>query len=151
MKTTNNIKHIFNRVAKNGIQYTIKIRLNDECKNGHNDFSITGEYWEAGKPKQERYSLGGGAIGDQIAKEFPEFAIFNNLHLCDVKGAPMYAIANGFYHLNTQEMEQAKFCKYYRVSTDQYQILKTAEDEKHFKYLLYTIGVVEQWQEEANK
>lgn len=151
MKTTNNIRFTANRIGKKGVQYKINIRLNDECKNGHNDFSITGESWEANKPKSDRYSLGCGAMGDTIAKEFPEYAIFNNLHLCDVKGAPMHASANGFYHLKTDKMEKSKFCEYYRVSTEQYNVLIDSEDEQHFKYLLYNVGVVKQWQEEAEK
>lgn len=150
MKTTNNIKVNIKKETSNGMFFIINIRLNDECKNGHNDFSITGTYWNAGEARIERNACS-GVIGDTVAKHFPEFEIFNNLHLCDVKGAPMYASANGFYHLHTQEMEESKFCEYYRVSPEQYNILKTAEDEQHFKYLLYTTGVTEQWQAEADK
>lgn len=151
METTNNIKLNLNRIAKNGEQFSIKIRLNDECKNGHNDFSITGTIWEAGKPKTDKYSITSGAIGEKIAEKFPDLEIFNRLHLCDIKGAPMYADANGFYHLKTKEMEEAKFCNYYRATKKQFKILRTAEDQQHFKYLLYITGVVEQWQKEADE
>lgn len=49
---TNDLRFTDNRIGKNGEQWTIKIRLNDECKNGHQDFSITGTCWEAsGKPE----------------------------------------------------------------------------------------------------
>lgn len=150
MKITNNIKVNIKKEASNGMFFNINIRLNDQCKNGHNDFSITGDYWHAGEARTERNACS-GAIGDTIAKHFPEFQIFENLHLCDVKGAPMHASANGFYHLNTQEMEKTEFCKYYRVSPEQFDKLKTAEDEQHFKYLLYSTGVTEQWQDEATK
>ncbi|HYD91704.1 MAG TPA: hypothetical protein VEA37_09495 [Flavobacterium sp.] len=150
-QATNNLVFTVDKIAKSGKQYRIKIRLNDECKNGHNDFSITGDMWEAGKPKTDRYNLGGGAIGDKIAKAFPEYAIFNRLHLCDAKGAPMYPDANGFYHMHTDKMSKDKFCEYYRVTAEQYDILATAEDQKHFKYLLYTTGVVEQWEKEAKE
>src|SRR6185312_390500 len=96
--TTNDIRFTTTKTKK-GIDYVIKIRLNDECKNGHNDFSITGDMYLSGKVHTDRNNQGGGAIGDEIAKCFPEFKIFNDLHLCDAKGAPMYAQANGFYHL----------------------------------------------------
>lgn len=150
METTS-IKHVIDRTAKNGKQFRIVIKLADECKNGHNDFSITGDIWEPGKPKIDHYNLCGGAIGDTIAKYFPEFEIFNRLHLCDRKGAPMYPDAKGFYHLNTENMDEAKFCEYYRVTAEQYKELKKAEDQEHFKYLLYSLGIVEQWQKEADE
>lgn len=148
---TNDLRITLDKVSKKGTQYRIKIRLNDECKNGHADFSITGDMWEAGKPKTDHYNLGGSAIGDKIAKAFPELAIFNKLHLCDRKGAPMHAAANGFYHLQQGEMSKERFCEYYRVTPEQFDILATAEDQNHFKYLLYSIGVVEQWQKEADQ
>lgn len=148
---TNDLRITLDKVSKKGTQYRIKIRLNDECKNGHADFAITGDMWEAGKPKTDRYNLGGGAIGDKIAKAFPELAIFNKLHLCDRKGAPMHAAANGFYHLQQGEMSKESFCEYYRVTPEQFDILATAEDQNHFRYLLYSTGVVEQWQKEADQ
>ena len=48
---TNDLRFTDYRIGKNGEQWKIKIRLNDECKNGHQDFSITGTCWEKDKPK----------------------------------------------------------------------------------------------------
>ena len=90
---TNDLRHTVETTTKSGDQLQIKIRLNDECKNGHQDFSITGTVWEKGKPRTDRYMLRGGAMGDQIAKEKPEYAIFNRLHLCDYKGIPMKMVS----------------------------------------------------------
>ena len=161
IEQTSDLRYTTNRVGKDGTQYQIKIRLNDECKNGYCDFSITGDMWEADKPKTDRYNLRGGAIGDSIAAEFPEFAIFNRLHLCDAKGNPMYAAANGFYHLKngyfnkykkeTPEEFAAHYCEYYRLTPEQFEVLKTAEDAANFKYLLYSLGVPEQWEKEAKQ
>lgn len=150
-KKTNSLKITLDKVSKKGTQYRISISLDDQCKNGHADFAITGDMREAGKPKTDRFNLGGGAIGDKIAKAFPELAIFNKLHLCDRKGAPMHAAANGLYHLRQGDMSKERFCEYYRVSPEQFDILNTADDQDHFKYLLYSAGVVEQWQKEADQ
>jgi methionyl-tRNA synthetase len=97
---TNALKFTDSRTAKNGEQWVIKIRLDDECKNGHQDFSITGTCWEAEKPRTDKYMILGGACGDEISVLFPEYEIFNRLHLCDYKGIPMHCSANGYYHLN---------------------------------------------------
>jgi len=157
-KTVNAMRYTTNKVGKDGTQYNIKIRLDDECKNGHADFSITGTSWEANKPKTERYMIGGGAMGDTLAAEFPEFAIFNRLHLCDAKGAPMYASANGFYHIkkgfnskSTGEAFKSEYCEYYRLTSEQFDVLKTAEDEANFKYLLFSLDIPAQWEKEAKE
>ena len=47
MKTTK-LLFIDNRVDKNGNQWKIEISLDDDCKNGHQDFSLTGTCWEKG-------------------------------------------------------------------------------------------------------
>lgn len=152
MKTT------INKTDKKGNQWEIKIRLNDECKNGHQDFSITGTCWEKGKAKTDRNMICAGACGDEIAELFPEYAIFNRLHLCDYKGIPMHCSANGFYHLQKGFNSQAigedfitEYCNYYRVTREQFLELNKAETATHFAILLERLGVFQQWENEANE
>lgn len=154
---TNDLRFTDNRIGENGEQWTIKIRLNDECKNGHQDFSITGTCWEKGKPKTDKYMIQGGACGDEIAELFPEYEIFNRLHLCDYMGIPMHCSANGFYFLRKGfyryeegETLKSKWCKYYRVFPEQFDILFEAKSETHFAILLERLGIFEQWKAEAD-
>lgn len=154
---TNDLRFTDNRIGKNGEQWTIKIRLNDECKNGHQDFSITGTCWEKGKPKTDKYMIQGGACGDEIAELFPEYEIFNRLHLCDYMGIPMHCSANGYYHMNkgfnsksTGESFAKEYCDYYRISRAQFQVLRQAESETHFAILLESERIFEQWKAEAD-
>lgn len=154
---TSDLRFTDNRIGKNGEQWTIKIRLNDECKNGHQDFSITGTCWEKGKPKTDKYMIQGGACGDEIAELFPEYEIFNRLHLCDYMGIPMHCSANGFYFLRKGfdryeegETLKSKWCKYYRVFPEQFDILFEAKSETHFAILLERLGIFEQWKAEAD-
>ena len=155
---TNDLRFTENRVANNGEQWEINISLNDECHNGHQDFSITGACYEAGKRKTDKNCLHFGACGDEIAKEFPEYAIFNNLHLCDYLGIPMFCVGNGFYFLQNGfnrydegETLKSEFCKYYRVTENQFDILSCAKSKVHFARLLEENGIFEQWKEEADK
>lgn len=141
-------KHIF-----------VSIRLNDECKNGHQDFSITGDIYEAGKPKIDRYHLTGGCIHEEIEKYFPEFKRFIALHLCDYLGIPMHAGANGHYHLtngfnsikdvNSPEFK-AYFCECYRVTPAQFDTLKTSKNEVQYCLNLEQLGIFEQWKRQAD-
>lgn len=133
--------------TKNGIDYIIKIRLNDECKNGHQDFAITADKYKAGKARIDRNFLGGWAIGDEIAVEFPEFAIFNPLQLCDWKGIPMHAVSNGYYHLKNTGKEV--FMDYLRINEAEYDALKDVGDEKHLAVLLVNMGIKARWEDEA--
>lgn len=144
-------------IGKNGEQWEIKIRLNDECKNGHQDFSITGTCWEAGKSRIDKYMIRGGACGDEISKLFPKYEIFNRLHLCDYMGIPMHCSANGFYflrkgfsHYEEGETLKSEWCKYYRVSPAQFDALFEAKSEAHFAILLERLGIFEQWKAEAD-
>lgn len=139
--------------TKNGETLTVTITLDDDCNNGHQDFSITREAYEAGKPRTDKYLITAGCIHEKILNHFPEFEIFVNLHLCDYRGIPMHAVANGFFHINDKEggMNKDEFCKYYRVTPQQYDILKTSEDETLFAYNLVKLGILDQWRKEANK
>ena len=44
MKTTNSIKYVID-VNNEKHNYKINIRLNDECRNGHEDFAMTADFW----------------------------------------------------------------------------------------------------------
>ena len=80
MKTTK-LLFVDNRLDKNGNQWKIEISLDDDCKNGHQDFSLTGTCWEKGKSRIDRNMKFGGACGDTIIKLFPEYEIFERLHI----------------------------------------------------------------------
>lgn len=79
--------------ANNECQYEFKIGF-VKFKNQDSYFSITGETWELGERKIEKYSLGSGAltVGDYI----PELAYLDKYHLCSIK-EPMHYIANSIY------------------------------------------------------
>ena len=132
----------------------VKIRLNDECKK---DFSITGDIYEAGKPKTDRYFITGGCIHEDILKHFPEFKIFVNLHLCDYSGIPMYAVENGFYHLkegfnNTKPSDKnfkKEFCSHYRITPKQFEVLNTSNNQSQYALNIQKLGILTQWKTEA--
>ena len=88
-------------------QYKVvaKVRHDDECRNGHNTFSITGtlystraeKYADVLKDKNIMwYSEGCGCIHDEIVKAIPQLAPYIKWHLCSTDG-PMHYIANTIY------------------------------------------------------
>jgi len=154
---TNDLRYKANKqTSKENI--FVSIRLNDECKNGHQDFSITANIYEAGKPTTDRYMISGGCCHDDILKHFPEFKIFVNLHLSDAKGVPMYAVENGFSHLkegfnskSTGEQFKAEFCQYYRMTPEQFDVIEKSENKLEYALLLRDLGILTQWEAEANE
>lgn len=126
----------------------VDIHLNDQCKNGHQDFSITGDIYK-GAGKADRNFITGGCIHEDILEHFPDFAQFVSLHLCDVYGAPMYAIENGFYHLQNSSAEIAK--NYLRITEREYKELTKAKDRFYFTLLLLQMRIPKRWKEEADK
>lgn len=100
-QTTVKSNSLYFRASKtvNGKNANVTIRLDDQCKNGHQDFSVTGEIYEADKPKIDKYLISAGCCHDDILEAFPELQIFVDLHLCDFEGNHMCPVSNGFYHL----------------------------------------------------
>lgn len=158
-KRSNDLRHTINTTDKDGNTMHIHIRLNDECKNGHQDFAITAEIWEKGKPKIDNYHIMSGCCHDEILAVRTDLKTFVDLHLCDYKGIPMHAIANGFYHLREGFNEvkpgnkefKTKFCEYYRVTPEQFDVLNTAENKIQYATKAVTLGVLEQWEKQANE
>ena len=133
METTNSIKYVID-VNNKEHNYKINIRLNDECRNGHEDFSITADFWKLKKPRTDKNWIMGGCCHEEILKLRPDLKIFVDIHLNDFRGYPMYYIENGFYHL--KNMPKDKFMKYAKVDETGYELLKKASDENEYGYLL---------------
>ena len=132
------------------IRVSVKIRLSDDCRNGYNDFAITGTVSELSFNGLWG-DISSGCCHDGILKVYPEFRPFVDLHLCDAKGAPMYPEANGFYFLekkNKQDVAKS----YLRLTEPEYERIKaTASDRLCLKYLLYDMGIVARWEREAKE
>lgn len=156
---SNDLRYAINTHDADGNTMRIEIRLNDECKNGHQDFAITADIWEKGKPKTDKYWIMGGGCHDEILKVRPDLKIFVDLHLCDYKGTPMHAVENGFYFLHEGFNEvkpdspefKAKFCQYYRVWGWQFDRLSEAENKTQYALLLKDLNILDQWENDANE
>lgn len=128
------------------------IKLADDCKNGHADFSLTGTMYYGTKRGDSNINIC-GCIHDEILYAFPELEIFAKLHLSDFFGVPMYAVENGMYHLKNGTKDVA--INYLRlVNNDEYEQLLAAancEDTQYFKLILENLGITERWNNEAIK
>lgn len=62
----------------------------------------------------------------------------------------MYPVENGVYHLVNSDKKKA--INYLRITETEYDILRdSVEDKEYFKYLLYTLGIVDRWKQESLK
>jgi hypothetical protein len=126
----------------------INISLNDDCKNGHKDFSITADGYEKNERGQFRESFG-GCCHSEILKARPKLQFMVDLHLSDSRGAPMHPISNGIYHLK-EKIEDGM--SYLRCTLEQAkELILYVEDENAFQYMLGELGIIDQWQQEAQK
>lgn len=156
---TNDLRHSITCTDADGNPMYIKIRLNDECKNGHQDFAITGSIYEKGKPEIDRYYIAGGCIHEDILKARPDLKIFVDLHLSDYKGTPSYPVSNGFYHLtngfnNTKPDSpdfKGKFCEYYRITPEQFNTLADSKNKTQYGLRLQNLNILEQWERQAKE
>lgn len=154
IQQSNDLKHKIITKDHDENNMHISITLNDECKNGHQEFAITANiYSPRGRWESE------GCQHEEILKIKPELKIFVNLHLCDYLGIPMHPTANGFYHLingfNNIKPEEdgfsAKYCEYYRVTEEQFDVLAKSKNEIQFYLALLDLKVFDQWKAEADK
>lgn len=144
METSNNLKFTTSRTVGN-TRYKVKIRLNDECRNGHEDFAATVDIYENGQ------DVGGGADHETIRKFFPELSIFCDLHLSDWNGYPMYCVENGFYHLNSGKDEVVK--DYLRIDDETLKKLKqfNSRSQTEFAFALEELKLRPKMEKEAKK
>lgn len=85
METTNKLFYSgtkFFTENEEDYRITVRISLDDDCKNNICDWSITADVdWKNKHGKYEDYL--GGCCHDEVAKHFPELAKFISLHLCN--------------------------------------------------------------------
>lgn len=117
----------------------IHIRLSGPCKNGHNDFAITADIWEKDSKKLTDRNLSRcGMCHEDILKKMPSLKLFVDLHLSNELGAPMYAVENGYYHLQGvngtaaygHTMTLERFAEYMRVELSAARIACETIDSK---------------------
>jgi len=157
MKTAN-IKHKIDRNTSK-LNCIVQIRLNDENKNGYQDFSLTGTFWKPKRIRDDKNLIAGGCCHEEILKHFPELQIFADLHLADYTGVPMYAVENGFYHLkhgfNRTQRDApefaAEFAKYYRMTPEQFEVISKSETRLQYAINIKELGILDQWHKQAQE
>jgi hypothetical protein len=100
-KITYNQKRTFTKVGVeidgDLVDVIAEVRYDDECRNGHNTFAITGSVYLSGKPRIDRNYLRCGCVHEAIEKAFPELKHLIKWHLVSSDG-PMHYLSNAMYH-----------------------------------------------------
>ena len=130
-------------IIRSNEKTVVTIELADKCNNGHQDFSITSAVYIDGRWQS------GGCNHEHILSVIPQYKIFVDLHLCDYNGIPMYAAANGFYHL--ARMSALDFIMYYGITKAHYHRLKDSENELEYSILLDELRILARWKIKASK
>jgi len=81
---------------------TVIIRHDDSCGNGHNTFTITGEY--------RHFSSGlymAGCIHEEIGRKFPDLKHLFKWHNCSTDG-PLHYIENTMFLSTAGDLEAAR-------------------------------------------
>lgn len=151
-QTTNRLFFAASKGYKqNGKNYRIRVelRLDDQCKNGHEDFSVTADGYEV-KDGREVWQYG-GCCHDEVLKHFPDLADFVTLHLCDCTGAPTYAVENGFYHIQHGNKKAVEDMLYCCTADEIAEAMSQADKDKlFFKMWLEAKQIPARWQQAAS-
>lgn len=85
-----------------GSQIRIRMQYDDDCGNGHNSFSITGDWWETKPTNSRKEPDCCGCIHDLIEKYAPDLAKYIKWHLCSSDG-PIHYLGNAVYSAGNQD------------------------------------------------
>lgn len=168
-KTSNALGHDIT-IVKGDEKTTIKIRLDDDCKNGREDFSLTADVYEkAGNGRWVDFM--GGCCHDHILKLRPDLAPFAALHLSTFEGVPMHAAGNALYWFTgfngglgqeyrggsgssgkTPEECRRIFAEHIRATPAQVEAIVVAapRTDSEMQAVLEDMGFVSQWKKEAD-
>ena len=90
------------KISKNRL-LTVTVRFDDNCGNGRNRLSVTGDITTLSK----KTTLECGTLHSKIAKHFPELKEAIAYHLCSTAG-PMHYIANTMFWAEEGNLENAR-------------------------------------------
>lgn len=113
-------------------------------------FSITGSQYPINKPPTEKNMVVCGAIGDRI-KDGGICELFNKLHLSNLDGVPIHALANSEYHYKNNSKEI--FINHLRCEPEFYDYLKANGTKTNINSLI-AMKIEELrpiWKKEAEK
>lgn len=151
----NRLEKVFTYNFGKNEQLKVTIGINDDCKNGHADFTISYAHHVKGElsgwchdfDTLKNYGVPYRVIPE---KDLEIFRKFEPLHLCDQDGAPMYPISNGWYHL--REGKLGVFANAMRVSVVEAERASKLVTSKESLYAwLCQGGHIERWKREANE
>lgn len=80
----------------------VNIRFDDQCGNGKNSFSITGEIKNLSLRSRDNVESC-GCIHDDIEKHFPELKKYIHFHLMSANEGPMHYVANALYFVSDRD------------------------------------------------
>lgn len=129
----------------NTMRMDVEIRLNDECRNGHEEFAMTCDIYRKARNGRWVYE-GGGCAHDEIIKRFPKFKIFEQLHLCNTLGQPMHFIANTIYFLKRGEYNLTCL-----TEGEARELAMYVENNNAFQYKLEELGVLSRLENKAKE
>lgn len=88
------------------VDLIITLRYDDECGNGLNSFSITGELYKASR-RNDSALISCGCLHDEIKVIAPEYSKFIKWHLMSSK-EPLYYFENTLYWANNNNLTYAR-------------------------------------------
>ena len=105
-------KKTYRKEMENGDIIRATVTFGDDCGNGHETLSITGELFDrdyirgeayaVNSAEKRRYLGSGGQITEDIEKHFPELRAALPFHLVSTDG-PMHYVANTVYHAGDRD------------------------------------------------
>lgn len=137
----------------NNEKIVINLRYDDECKNRHKTFSITGDLYEKNNHGVFVW-VAGGCLHEDIERLAPEFSEYIKWHLCG-ENQPLHYIANTLYFAKKRDFNAARMSAIWPDATDEQLSKEPEELEKillqrlpallsDFKKAMEEIGIYEE-------
>lgn len=122
-------------------QLIITLSLDDDCKNGRCDFSVTYDMYKGIRLEAC------GSSRTLLLEHFPELKQIIDLKYSDFEGKPMYHLENGFYHMRNQNDAM----EYLRITESEFNSLLKARNIPVFEFMLTELGIIDRWKNEADE